>query len=58
MVNVQNIYLLAQLINSEEELVRRLEQSYNKKDAETFQSVKNELLNTQKKIAQIIATWS
>lgn len=58
MVNTQNIYLLAQLINSEEELVNKLEQSYNRKDTEAFQSVKNELLNIQKKIAQIITAWS
>jgi len=56
-MNPENLYLLAQLIKSEEEIAKKLDEFYNKKDTENFQKAKKELIEFQNKITQILDKW-
>ena len=54
MISQENLYLLVQLISSSEDLAKKLEESYEKKELEKFKKLKEELLKFQKQISQII----
>jgi hypothetical protein len=58
MIDVQNIYLLAQLVNAEEEALKKLERSIEKSDSNSIAKEKEEILQFQKKIAEILEKWS
>ena len=54
MQDLQQIQLLAQLTDNLEMSIQELEKSYKQKNAEAFKKSKQEILETQTKISQII----
>ena len=54
MLSLNEIQLMAQLIDSIEKSAVKLESSYNQKNGKEFNSSKNDILNFQKKISEII----
>lgn len=53
-LELQNVQLLLQLIDSMDLVAKKLEDSYNKKNSDRFNDYKNEILNFQKKIDEIL----
>jgi len=53
MLDLEQLQLLAQLIDNAEVSIEKLEKSYEKNDAEEFTASKREILDIQKKIADI-----
>ena len=54
MLDLEELQILAQLIDNIDILKNKLEKAYSDNDAETFTRSKNEILSTQKKIADIL----
>jgi hypothetical protein len=54
MIDSENLHNLTQLVENLENLTNKLEKAYNKNDAEDFNSVKKDILETQKKISSLI----
>jgi len=53
MTYLEHLQVLAQLIDNMEIATNKLENSYNQNDAENFNAAKREILDIQKKIANI-----
>jgi hypothetical protein len=53
MIDLQQLKILAQLIDNMEVITSVLEDSYNRNNAEDFNKAKNELLDIQTKISKI-----
>ena len=58
MIDEQDIYLLAQLVNSEGDATDKLEEFKKKNDFESYERVKKEILIFQKQISGIIEKWA
>lgn len=54
MLELNDLQILAQLIDNMEILNNKLEKSYNDNDGETFNRTRKEILDVQKKIAEIL----
>ena len=54
MLDEQELHTVAQLIDNIEIILGKLEESYSSRDSEEFNKSKNEILNSQIKIADII----
>ncbi|MBS3075817.1 hypothetical protein J4429_05160 [Candidatus Pacearchaeota archaeon] len=54
MTNLEQLQILAQLVNSMEISALKLEKTYNEKDIENFNKHKQEILNIQNRISHII----
>lgn len=52
--DLQELQIIAQLIDNIEVVVDKLENSYNNKDALSFESSKQEIFKFQKKILEMI----
>ena len=50
----EEIFLLAQLLQTMKELSKRLEKDFNNKDPESLIKTKNEMLKIQKRIRELI----
>ena len=53
-MNIQEIQIIAQLTDSMLNSVNKIEQSYSNKDGVKFNESKNEILEFQRKINQVI----
>lgn len=53
MIKEGDISILNQLVKALEDSYRKLEKYYEKKDSENFNKVKNEFIQTQRKILEI-----
>jgi hypothetical protein len=53
MIDLQQLKILAQLIDNMEVITSVLEESYNRNNAEDFNKAKKELLDIQDKISKI-----
>ncbi|MFA5173603.1 MAG: hypothetical protein WC438_00290 [Candidatus Pacearchaeota archaeon] len=53
-MGLQDIQILAQLSDNLDITLRRLEEAYEKKDSENFFLAKKEILETQKKISEVL----
>ena len=53
-MNVEEIQILAQLIEAMDDSLRRLEEYYEKKDIENFNKAKKNILDFQEKIDRIL----
>lgn len=53
-MKIEELQILAQLIDSTESAVGRIEHSYGKNDVEEFTQAKQTILNFNKKISEII----
>ena len=54
LIEVEDLRILAQLIDNLSKLTPEIEKAYNKKDAEGFSKTKENFLDLQKKILKII----
>lgn len=54
MIDPDELQIIAQLIDNMEILSDKLERAYNKNSSEEFNKAKNEILENQSKIAEII----
>ena len=54
MLDEQELHTVAQLIDNIDIILGKLEESYSDKDAKNFNKSKNEILNSQIKISEII----
>ena len=54
MLDEQELHTVAQLIDNIEIILGKLEESYSSRDSEEFNKSKNEILNSQIKISEII----
>ena len=54
MLDEQELQIIAQLVDNIEIILGKLEKSFSDKDDKEFDKSKNEILNFQKKIAEII----
>ena len=54
MIDLEQLQILAQLVDGMEISALKLEKNYNEKDLENFNKHKQEILNIQKRISQII----
>ena len=54
MIKLEQLQLLAQLIDSMEIAVNRLDKSYEDKDNENFRNSKNAIIDFQQKISRMI----
>ena len=54
MTDLEQLQILAQLVNSMEMASLKLEKTYNEKDLENFNESKQVILNIQKRISQIL----
>jgi len=54
MLDLEQLQVLAQLSDNLDILLNVLEKSYNNKDSENFNRSKNEVLETYKKISEIL----
>lgn len=54
MLDLDQLQILAQLVDNIEILTRRLEKAYENNDSEEFNIAKTEILNFQKKIEEMI----
>ena len=54
MDNLQEIQILAQLLDNMEIALEKLEKSYKDREGEGFNLAKKEILDTQNKISQIV----
>lgn len=52
MINKNDLDLISQIVTSMDELSLKISEAYEKKDAEAFESIKRELLEFQKRLAQ------
>lgn len=53
MVDLEHLQVLAQLIDNMEIASNKLEEAYNKNSAQNFNAAKKEILDIQKKIADM-----
>jgi hypothetical protein len=53
MTDLEHLQILAQLIDNMERVSNKLEDAYNKNNAENFEAAKKEILDIQKKIANM-----
>ena len=53
MTDLAHLQVLAQLVDNMEIVINKLEDAYNKNDAEKFKAAKKEILDIQKKIADL-----
>lgn len=53
MIDLENLQILAQLIDNMETATNHLEEAYGKSNAEKFNLAKKEILDIQKKIVSI-----
>ena len=54
MIDLDQLQILAQLVDSMEIAVIEVEKTYNEKDSENFSKHKREILNIQKRISQMM----
>ena len=54
MVDLEHLQLLAQLVDSMEISIDKLEQAYQNNDSEDFQNAKQSISNFQQKIAEVL----
>lgn len=52
--DVQELQVIAQLIDSMDVIVRKLERAYSDKNGEEFKTAKSEILKSQKKIDDML----
>jgi len=52
--DVQELQVIAQLIDNMDVIVDRLEKAYNEKDGQKFKESKEEILKSQKKIGEML----
>ncbi len=55
MIDLQQLKILAQLVDNMEVLANRFEKAYNENDAENWNMVKSEIVNIQNKILAIMS---
>ena len=55
MLELDELQILAQLIDDIEISINGLEKSYNKKNSENFENYKKSILDSQKKVSEIIS---
>ena len=55
MIDLQQLKILAQLIDNMEVVTARLERAYNDNDAENFNMSKKEIFDIQSKISSVIS---
>lgn len=53
MLDLQELQVLAQLVDNMDLLIGKIEDSYAKKDGESFNKARTEFLNSQMRIAQM-----
>lgn len=54
MIDLEQLQILAQLVDNMEILANKLERAYNDNNGENFNSSKKELLDSQNKISRLI----
>ncbi len=54
MLDLQELQILAQLVDNMDVLSSRLEKTYGDNDGENFSKAKQEILNIQKKISEML----
>ena len=54
MLDLQELQIIAQLVDNIERTIESLEKAYSNKNGEKFRKSKDEILNHQQKIANII----
>ena len=54
MLDSQELQIIAQLVDNIEKTIGDLEESYSDKNGEKFKESRNEIINSQQKIARII----
>ena len=57
MLDLEQLQILAQLIDNSEASIIKLEKAYDKNNAEDFTNSKNEIIDIQKKIAGSLKKW-
>jgi predicted nuclease with TOPRIM domain len=55
MLDLQELHLLTQLVDNLSTLKQKLEEAYAENDAENFKESKQEILNVQKRINEIVS---
>ena len=57
MIDLEHLQLLAQLVDSMEISIDKLEQAYQNNDGVEFKASKQAIASFQQKIAEVLSTW-